>query len=153
VALGLAFLAIRPGKPLRSLTESRMLLETVDPILRKRLAALTYVQPETVLHSIMPTVEGILQKPETVAHLSGGEANQYVQYYQAAFLAFMMKHMMGHFATISLSLEEFDDFDCVIRAVLAEQTLYRPVQLKHLPSHQVNPDVDVQTILDKIKRK
>ena len=125
----------------------------MDLILRKRLAILNYEDPESILHRVIPTIEGILQKPETVSHLSSAEINKNLQHYQAAFLAFMVKHMMGRFAIVSLSLQDVDDFDCVLRAVTPDLTLYKTVQLKHLPSDQINPNVDLQMLLDKIRRK
>jgi hypothetical protein len=125
----------------------------MDLIFRRRLAALNYEEPETVLHRVMPIVVALLQQPESVAHLSGKEKNAYLHQHQAAFLAFMLKHMVGSHAKVTLSMEELDDFDCVIKGDVEGQITYKPVQLKHLPDHATNPNIEIQTIIDGIKQK
>ena len=125
----------------------------MNPILKRRLAALNYQDPEAMLRRLMPIIVGILQKPETVAHLSGKQKNDFLEEHQAAFLAFMMKHIAGRHARVTVCVEELDDFDCIIKGEIGKDTVYKPVQLKQLPSHEVNDDVELQEIIDKLKRK
>lgn len=125
----------------------------MNPILKRQLAALNYQDPEDILRLLMPTVVGILQKPETVAHLSQRQKNHFLEEHQAAFLAFMVKHIAGRHARITVCVEELDDFDCVIKGEIGNETVYKPVQLKHLPSHEVNDAIELQSFIDKLKIK
>ena len=126
----------------------------VDPIRHRQLAALTYVEPEELLRRIGPLVVAILQKPETVTHLTPRQKKQHLEQHQAAFLTFMWKHIAGPLAKVTVCVKEADDFDCVIKGVMASgETVYKPVQLKQLPSHAVNPSADLQTTIDRLKKK
>jgi uncharacterized iron-regulated protein len=123
----------------------------VNPILKRRLASLTYEEPEAMLQRLMPIVVGILQKPETVSHLSAKQKNDSLEEYQAAFLAFMMKHIAGRHAKVTVCVKELDDFDCIIKGEIGDDIVYKPVQLKQLPNHKVNNAVELQEIIDKIR--
>jgi hypothetical protein len=126
----------------------------VDPILYRQLASLTYVEPEELLRSIMPLVVATLQKPETVTHLTPRQKKEYLEKHQAAFLAFMWKHIAAPLAEVTVCVKEAVDFDCVIKGVMASgETVYKPVQLKQLPSHEVNLNADLQTTIDRLKKK
>jgi hypothetical protein len=126
----------------------------VDPILHRQLASLTYVEPEQLLRSIMPLVIAILQKPQTVTHLAPRQKKEYLEKHQAAFLTFMWKHIAGPLAKVTVCVKEAVDFDCVIKGVMASgETVYKPVQLKQLPSHEVNPNADLQATIDRLKKQ
>lgn len=123
----------------------------MNPILKRRLASLNYEDPETILRRLMPTIVGILQKPETVSHLSAKQKNKLLEEHQAAFLAFMMKHIAGCQARVTVCVKELDDFDCTIKGEIGSDTVYKPVQLKQLPSRQVNREIELQGIINKLK--
>jgi hypothetical protein len=55
---------------------------------------------------------------------------------------------------VKVAFHEAADFDCVLRAIDPERgTVYKPVQLKQLPSHQVNAEADLQRLIDQLKVK
>ena len=131
----------------------------IDPILERRLAALRYSDPETLLHEVLPTIQAILQKPDLAKGISGKERKACLEKYQAAFLGFMMKHSMRSIAVVTVCVQEsnefdkIDDFDCVLKAVIhGGETAYKPVQLKQLPSHEVNARTEIQTEIDKLQK-
>jgi hypothetical protein len=123
---------------------------TMDKILKKQLAALNYIEPEELGRNIMSTVIGILQKPETVSHLSDKEKNVFLEKHQAGFLAFMYKYFSGSRATVTVCVTELQDFDCVIKGVMEEgDIVYKRVQLKQLANHEKSKNL--QAIIDKLK--
>jgi hypothetical protein len=130
-----------------------LMTNTNDSIQNRQYAALSYVDPLQLLRQIEPTIVGILQKPETVAHLTQREKNKFLEKHQAAFLGIMMQHMAGSHATVTLAVGEFQDGDCVIRGETTEGAIvHRVVQLKQLPPHQKNQKIDVQHILDGLRK-
>ena len=123
-------------------------------MLERQLARLDYIDPRDLLRSIGPTVVGVLQHPDEVRGLTDHQKNDYIQKHQAGFLSLFMKQIAGPNANITLALKEADDYDCVIRAIDAgRETAYKLVQLKQLPNHQVNDDIDLQTIINRLKVK
>jgi hypothetical protein len=127
----------------------------MDPIFKRQLARLEYMDPEVWLRKIMPTVEGILQRPETVKHLTAREKNAFLQKHQAGFLGLLVKRNTELLdVQISLAFGEIADSDCVLRAVdPIKGTAYKLVQLKQLPSHAVNADAHLQALIDRLKGK
>ena len=125
----------------------------MDPILERRLAALEYVAPEDLLSEIGPSVIGILQNRGSVAHLASHKKGALLEKHQAGFLAFMVKHIAGPCAEVTVCFKEFDDFDCVLRALIGRETVYMPVQLKQLPGHEIDLDIELQALVDKLKKQ
>lgn len=126
----------------------------MDAILQRKLAGLgEYENPKALLGKILPTVEAILKQTDQAKFLTDRQKKKYLEKYQAAFLAFMVGQSVGSRATVTVCTEEDDDFDCVIKAIEPDgKTVFRPFQLKQLPSHQVNQHVEIQTEVDKLKK-
>jgi hypothetical protein len=126
----------------------------IDKILERRLAALQYCDPETLLQDVLPTVQAILQKPDFCKSLPPKKRKECLEKYQAAFLGFMMKHSMRDAAVVTVCLHESEDFDCVLKGMLNHngKIAYKPVQLKQLPSHKVNKQADIQKEIIKLQK-
>lgn len=125
----------------------------MDPILCRRLASLTYGDPETLVNAIQPNIQILLQNPALAKEIKPQDRKVCLEKYQAAFLAFIMQQSMKSVAKISVAFHETDDFDCVLRAQIHNgETIYKPVQLKQLPSHELNRSADVQTQIDKLQK-
>ena len=133
--------------------EGNVFVDRMSPIDKRRFAALVYLEPEELLRSIMPNVIGILQKQESVADLPAQKKKEFLEKHQAGFFAFMMKHVGGEHARITVCVNETDDFDCILKGETERGTVYKPVQLKQLPSHQENEDIDLQRVIDQLKIK
>lgn len=127
----------------------------MDPIFQRQLAQFEYVDPEDLLRGIMPEVEGILQRPETVQHLSARERGFILERHQAGFLALLVKRIAERAnVEVKVAFKQAADFDCVFRAVdPIKGTAYKLVQLKQLPSHQVNAEADLQALIERLKGK
>ncbi len=125
----------------------------MDRIFQRQLAALDYVDPEDLLREIRPSVVGILQKPETVKHLSQAEKNVILEKHQAGYLALLSKrHSEGFGVDVKVAYGEIADCDCVIRAVdPVRGTVYKLTQLKQLPPEEVNPSATLQRLMDGFK--
>lgn len=55
---------------------------------------------------------------------------------------------------VTIHAKEFEDSDCVIKVIVGKSKIdYRLVQLKHLPSHEVNDRSEIQMTIDKLKLK
>ena len=127
----------------------------MDAIQKRQLGELNYVCPESLLRSIQPMMEAIRQRPEAAKSLS----KECLEKYHGGSLASMLKHilakqMAGFHVEISIHAKEFEDSDCVIRAVIGDgDTYYKLVQLKHLPCHEVNDESDIQVTIEKLKYK
>ena len=127
----------------------------MDKILERQLSAPVngvdpYISPEEFGEAIMPVVVRILQKPETVSHLSDAQKNWYLQRHQAGFLAYMLKHLAGGRAIIRVRFVEDQDFDCVMRAVMKTgDIVYKRVQLKQLANHEKSKSL--QEIIKQLK--
>lgn len=144
----------QPDEISRYTAATALFLAPVDPILHRQLASLTYVEPESLLRDIMPLVVAILQKPETVTHLTPRQKKAYLEQHQAAFLTYVWKRIAGPLAEVTVCVMEALDFDCVMKGVMASgETVYKPVQLKQLPSYEVNPKADLQTTIDRLKKQ
>src|ERR1035438_3157099 len=64
----------------------------------------------------------------------------------------MMKCLAGDRATITVRFVEYQDFDCVIRAVIeGHAPIYKRVQLKQFASHEQSENL--QVLIDKLKSK
>ena len=64
----------------------------------------------------------------------------------------MAKHLAGNEADVSVCMKELEDFDCVIKATTKDgRTAFKPVQLKQLPDHKSNPDIEVQTLINHVQ--
>lgn len=125
----------------------------MDPILRRRLASLKYSDPELLLREVLPTIETILLKPDLAKQMPAKERKACLEKYQAAFLAFLMKHSTRSTARVTVAVQEDDDFDCVLKAEIMDgETAYKPVQLKQLPSDEVNTRTDIQTEINKLQK-
>lgn len=127
----------------------------MDKIFQKQLEALNYMAPEELLREVMPLVEGILQKPETVRHLSQRERNAILEKHQAGYLALLTRRNCERLGVkIEVACKEIADCDSVIRAVDSVRgTVYKPVQLKQLPPEKTSPDATLQGIIDRLKAK
>ncbi len=127
----------------------------MDQIFERQLARLDYVDPEDLLRDIMPTVVAILQQPDTMKHLSAREKTTYLEKHQAGFLGLLTKrNVEGMDVQISVAFKEAADFDCVLRAIdHVKGVSHKLVQLKQLPSHEVNPRADLQTLVNRLKVK
>lgn len=89
--------------------------------------------------------------------LTGQQRKRYLEKHHAACLAIMIGHMANSCAKITVCTEginENADFDCVIKAVEHEGgiVVYKPVELKLLPSHQVRTSIEIQAEIDKLKK-
>ena len=129
----------------------------MNAIQQRQLARFNYINPEELLQSIMPSESGVLQKLEMVRQLKDQKQKQkHLEKYQAAYLALMLKHERISTAKITVcveEVEEHEDFDCVLRSVSKEKgTVYKLVQLKQLPPHEANDNIEIQRIIDKLKR-
>jgi dGTP triphosphohydrolase len=126
----------------------------MNAMLERQLARLDYIDPRDLLRSIEPTVVGVLQHPNEVRGLTDHQRNDYIQKHQAAFLSLFMKQIAGPNANITVALKEADDYDCVIRAIDAGGgTAYKLVQLKQLVNHQVDDNIDLQTLINRLPIK
>jgi hypothetical protein len=127
----------------------------MDPILRRQLASLVYIASEDLLHALLPTVKAILQRPDTgpAKQLTGKQKKRHLEEYQAASLAFLTKHLTGRSTQVAVDLPEYSEYDCVLKCVGENgDTAYKLVQLKQLPSHELNPDADLQSEMNKLKK-
>jgi len=101
----------------------------------------------------MPTVVKILQKHESVKHLTGQKRTEYLEKHHAACLAIMIGQMIGPCGEVTVCVREDEDFDCVLRSIEdGGKTVYRPFQLKQLPSHKFNQYAQIQVEIDKLKK-
>ena len=81
-------------------------------------------------------VEAILKQADQANFLNDRQKKQCLERYQAAFLAMMIGLSAGSRGAVSVCVKEDDDFDCVIKAVEVDgKVVFKPFQLKHLPSH------------------
>jgi hypothetical protein len=126
----------------------------MDAIYQRQLARLNYVNPEDLLREIMPTVVAILQRPETVQHLSRREQNALLEKHQAGFLGLFTKRIAERVnVEVKVAFKEEADFDCVLRAIAPGMPIsYKPVQLKQLPSHETNAGATLQDLIEGLKR-
>ena len=130
-------------------------IKCVDAIYQRQLARLNYVEPADLLREVMPAVVAILQRPETVSHLSDREKGALLQKHQAGFLAMMTKRIAkGTNVEVSVAYAEGADYDCVLRGIAPGMPVaYKPVQLKQLPSHETNAGATLQGLVEGLKRK
>jgi hypothetical protein len=128
----------------------------MDPILRRQLASLKYIAPEDLLLALLPIVKAILQQPDShfTKNLTGKQKKRSLEKYQAASLAFLTKHPTGRPIQVAVDLSEDSEYDCVLKCVEKNgATAYKLVQLKQLPSHELNPDADLQSEMNKLKKR
>jgi hypothetical protein len=127
----------------------------MNSILRRHLASLPYLAPEDLLHALLPIAKVILQQPDTdsAKQLNGKQKKRHLEEYQAACLAFMIKHLTGRPTEVAVDVPDYSEYDCVLKSVTEDGSIaYRPVQLKQLPSHEVNRDADLQSEINKLKK-
>ena len=123
----------------------------MDKIQRRQLESLRYVTPEELGREVAPFVEVIIRNPEAVKHFS--RKIGFLERYQAAQLAFMFKHGATSTADVTVCVLEKDDFDCVLKFIPESgEVVYKPVQLKQLPSHKLNANADIQAEINKLRR-
>ena len=124
----------------------------VNAILKRQLAGLgEYVDPKALLDEILPTIEQILKQTSQAKLLTDQQRNKYLEKFQAAFLAFMLKQASRNRAEITVCVKESVDFDCVLKAIeLDGKIVFRPVQLKELPSH--HQFTKIQEEIDKLEK-
>jgi hypothetical protein len=131
----------------------------MNAIQKRQLAKLVYVAPEPLLEKNSSIVDEITRGSEAVRHFTGSQKKKYLEEYQAGFLAFMLKHilakqMTGLYVEITVHTEEFEDCDCVIKRIVGGNPAeYRLVQLKQLPNHATNNQIELQTIIDGLQNK
>jgi hypothetical protein len=124
----------------------------MDRILERQLAKKRYVEVETLLRDIMPVVKSIMQTPARVEHPTR-EDKAPLEKHHAGCTAFMIKHAGGNRYRVSVCMEEVQDCDCIFKGEYEGNTFYRLVQLKQVPSHNLDATISVQRILDDLKRK
>jgi len=104
-------------------------------------------------------VDEITRGSEAVRHFTGSQKREYLEEYQAGFLAFMLKHILTKQTTslnmeISVHTKEFGDCDCVIKRIVGGNPAeYKLVQLKQLPNHATNSQIELQTIINGLQNK
>ena len=127
----------------------------MDRVFKRQLERLKYIEPEDLLGPIVPLVEGILQKPETVQHLSAREKSALLEKHQAGYLALLMKRNSERLGVqVRVAYGEIGDCDAVIRAVAPQRPVsYKLVQLKQLPSEEVCAHIKLQAIIDGLRGK
>ena len=125
----------------------------MDAIRKRVLSKLNYIKPELLRRSVVPTVVKILQKNVSANHLSGQQRKEYLEKHHAACLAIMMGQIIGQCGEVTVCVREDEDFDCVLRSIEDGcKAVYRPFQLKQLPSHTMNQCAKIQAEIDKLKK-
>jgi hypothetical protein len=115
--------------------------------------SLSFDDPEDLLNRIMPEVTGILQNPISVSHLDHRAKKLIMEQYQGAYMAMLVKCCSCELTKVSVCVAENEDYDCVIRGEMPTgDIVFKQVQLKHLPSHEVNQDVALQEIISKLAK-
>jgi hypothetical protein len=122
----------------------------MNAIQRRQLEKLNYVDPESLLVTVRPTVVKILNDQETVKR----EKKENLEQHHAACLGIVMGQMTNLCAKITICVKESEDYDCVLKTVEHDSgnVIYRPVQLKMLPNRQVLASANVQDEIDKLKK-
>jgi hypothetical protein len=125
----------------------------VDTIFARTCSKLNYVAPETLLREVAPLAHQLLVAPESLVDLPKSEKKAVIEKCQAGFLAFMVKHLAGRFADVMVAVVEAADYDCVLRGECEGKVAFVPVQLKQLPSEDVNSKVTLQALLQSVRKK
>lgn len=129
-------------------------MQDMDPILKRLLMAQRHVEPERLLNDVLPSVSAILERPETIRHMSHREQSRVPEKYQAALLAFIMRNLGGERMNISVCFKEIADSDCVLKAIDPQSgPVFKLVQLKQLPPHALNPDATLQGLIKRLGTK
>ena len=124
----------------------------MDKIFQRVCKGLTYTTPEGLLTEIMADAE-VLLRSQGSCGFSSARRKHILETLQAGYLGFMVKHISGVHAEVTVAVKELDDFDCVLKGIAEGQTVYRPVQLKQIPPKEFNPgDVSLDQILDDLKK-
>lgn len=135
-----------------ALDVQNLVIRSMDNILRRQCERLPYQVPEELLKEVLPDAE-LLFSSQPNARFTSKERKKIRETLQAGYLAFMVKHMSGSNAEVTVAVEELEDFDCTLKSVNGDETVYRPVQLKELPSKESNPsDLSLQELLDDLKK-
>ncbi len=130
----------------------------MDPILQRRLSKLEFQSPDLILGEILPDVAIILEKSAAGKTLRQRKKNDTLETYQAAFLGFMTRHMAKSLGKVTIAVTghspgmQDEEFDCVIKAELGGDAVYRCVQLKQLPPIEVAPEIDLQGMINRFKK-
>lgn len=120
---------------------------------KRQYAALQYNSPDVLLREVLPIIKSIHGGTALAKSLKAVERKAALEKYQAAYLAFIFRQGMKTMGKVSVCLHESEDFDCVFRAERPRgEVAYKPVQLKQLPCHGVNPHADIQTEINKLQK-
>lgn len=114
---------------------------------------LPYYRPSRILDGLRKIAQsGLLDGlPYKVASLRTHKLKIYLEGRQAALFCHGMSQRIGK--EVSFALFESADFDIVARYDDDGETRLIPVQLKELPPSEVNSNVELQHILDKLASK
>lgn len=127
----------------------------MNPLSRRALNMLSYIEPEAVLKAVLPTEKKILQLPESVftRNLTGDQRKCSHEKYHAASLAFLFKHLTGRTVQVAMSLPQYLEYDCVLKSEAENgQIEYKPVQLKQVPDYRPNSQMDLQSEIAKWRK-
>lgn len=119
----------------------------VMSISENEFATFEYRNPETLLRENAAKIRLLLQHRDKCGDIPGAEKKKTLELYQGALLGFLIEKMAGPFADVAVATHEASDFDCIIRGIIDNKTVFRRVQLKHLPCHQLNPTVTLNDVI------
>lgn len=114
---------------------------------------LTYYRPKLILDGLRRIERsGLLDNlPYKTAALRTHKLKPYLEGRQAALFCHGMSVRIGQ--EVSFALFESSDYDIVAKFETGDVTSMVPVQLKELPPSNVNPNIQLQDILDKLEER
>lgn len=126
----------------------------MNAVQRRQLGKLCYVEPDLLLQSVAATVLQVLENHKATRKLTGQQRNVLLEKHHAACLGIVMRQMTNLCAEITVCVKEDEDYDCILKAVEHDSgtVVYRPVQLKMLPSRSVHASIGVQAEIDKLEK-
>jgi hypothetical protein len=117
------------------------------PVADNEFATFEYKIPETLLLENAEKVRLLIQHRDKCGHIPGAERKKLLERYQGGLLGFLIQKMSGPFAGVAVAMHEDSDFDCIIRGIIENKIVYRRVQLKQVPCHQLNPTVTLHEVI------
>lgn len=115
-------------------------------------AHLPFFDSERILRGLrdIATTYPLHELPYEVSSLRRRDLRIYAEGRQAAVFCYAMSRLIG--TPVWFAQAEASDYDIVARYVQDDVAHYAPVQLKELVPEHVNPIVELQTEIDKIKK-
>lgn len=126
--------------------------KSVGNIQRRGFDQLTWVNPKQVLinyrHLELNFLDSLDQKVRT---LRTNKLKEWREARDAALFSYGMANEVLK-TPVLVAKSEKSDYDFIMKWIIEEKEFYCPVQLKELPPDDINPNIQIENIFEKLKK-